>query len=409
MRRSNQATVDPRERVRGFLDDFGRTAKPEFFASLASIIDAYLGASNPHGRAITARLGFRIRLVVDACAVQRMLRRLLTSGSCQFLETARASIFKLEAPGKLDEEICEHAAKIARETGKSVDDVLAAYFQRVRPHVSVRNGVDGTIAAHVRETLGDDDDVDYVAVALERDTVGLVTYDKLIQRHGAVRTFEIDDLGPAVIAIRKQAIVFGLGTSAAIGGGVALAALLNALVQVPRLLTLCVLHWRLVLGIGAAVGGGYLIARALWPEATARLTTRARETVRLGYDSLRPLLVEARPFVLALVEESAARWTECGEVRSGMRLEPSWQRVEGPRGRPVRLTARYLSRCVLLAHGRPLHVREISSRVIDLGATSAAANPAAALRSNLSGARDLEHVGGGVFGIPSEDAAPACG
>jgi len=320
------------------LDGLGRDLGADGYASLYQTFERVADRAGVGGRELVDRLGHRLPLVVDASAVQRSVRRLLTDGSCQFLAQAEASVFELMAPTRLDDEIARHAKKVARETGSSTEEVLSAYVQRVRPQIAVCQGLDEHLVSVVAKTIVDPNDADYVAAAEQWGAIGVVCGDHGIQAYPGLKSFNIEDLGSAAMAVRKRAVSAGAGGVAATAGGVAIGGACRGLSLAPYAVLAMSRSWRpLLLGAGAVVLLG-CVAKALWPKKVARAAEGASHVLETGVTAAQSLYEGFKELLLAFGVAGVERTEEFDQTFRDLGVV--WPRGEEPRtpGKPARLT-----------------------------------------------------------------------
>ncbi len=368
---SQSEASDVQEVISKALDDIGRSLSPEATRAALSYVELVSRESEQGNEYLLRMLGIRVEFVLDSNAVQRLLRRHLQGKESISLLALQSGFVRVVAPEPLDLEIARHAPDIASDCGKSADDVLREYFRTIRPYVEVVDDIDPAVLAAVRQGIRDPDDAPFVALYIERGSVGIITQDEDIRSYPEVKCYDLVDVARIHVTYRQQFIVVSagfMGTCLGIGVVKSLLGLLAALLATLRL---AARHFALV-AVGASIVMlvGYFFRKEVADFLSDSLGLTGDRWRRFKA-SLRELWTDVKPVVITLLTEGARRIAEAAaqteELRSGARPQ---QRLNGPARKPKaarRVTYELLLRCVALARGTPLSGGELVTAIEALG------------------------------------------
>lgn len=343
-----------RDSVADLLDKIGKDLPEDTFRNFLNWAEASGGDSAINYRRLFQQLGFRIKVVVDACAIQQIITYRLSGKRSGVLDGFRSGIYHALAPEHLDYEIANHAIEMAERAEARPNQVLKVYFREIRPHLDFSPVENDAAFEEARARITDEDDIPYVAVYLEYDAAAILTNDKHIRSDPDIRSYTVGEAAKIHVTHRKGATVFMLEAGTALGAMVLVRMLIDFLSLLLMGLRFLVRYWQIALLVAGAGGLLYWIFKGRMDAILDDIASAAGERWSESKAGLLQLWKDNSPFVLALLAECADRAAEACD--SEILVSPTilHENSRDPVGINDTPSLQKMLRYVLLAHRKPL-------------------------------------------------------
>lgn len=339
--------------------------------------------------AVFARELIQLRVVLDANEVQREIRFRLTRRQAEarsgLHEAIAAGVVVALAPPFLDEEIAKYASQIARDTGRSIDEVHAEWSV-IRELLRVYDPKEGD---DPDAALIDPKDVPYKLVFDELGADAVLTRDRHFERMGVPVIKQTPSRALRDYA-RASSVSVGLGVSAGVVVTISYASLRGMYAVIEKSLRAVgdLPEWaKLLLAAGIA-------AAVVHPKSRSWLVER--------WQRFRATVASITPELATALETAARLYLEAQQKTMQTRSA-----LQGSLPRTRRRTALQMARVICLAHPEPLYIGEIVVRMKAEGYVSEAKHFNRYLRKQILGSGQFTEVSRGRWTLTASRASHA--
>lgn len=324
--------------------------------------------------AVFARELIHLRVVLDANEVQREIRFRLTRRQIEarsgLHEAIAAGIVVAFVPPLLDQEIAKYAGKMARDTGRSIDEVHAEWSV-IRELLRIYDPKEGDDLEAARI---DPKDVPYKLVCDELGADAVLTRDRHFERMGVPVMKQTPSLALRDYA-RASSVSVGLGFTAGIVVTLSYASLRGIYAIIDKSLR----------AIGDLPEWAKLLLAAGVVAAVAH--PKSRRWMAERWQQLRATIASITPELATALETAARLYLDAQQ-----RTVQTRSALQGTLPLTRRRTALQMARVICVAHGEPLSIDEIIVRMKAEGYVSEAKHFNRYLRQQLHASGQFTEV-----------------